>query len=277
MVSTPAPVPAAPALRVLPRFARQVADWLLPPTCAACDALVAEPGALCARCWSDTRYVAAPLCPVLGTPFGHDLGEGIVSAQALADPPSFDAARAAVLYDDTARRLVSGLKFADRSDLVPTMARAMLRAARPLLPDDGKAVLVVPVPLHRRRLAKRRYNQAAELARTLAAMARREGFDCRHAPLVLERRRATRPQVGLDRKARTRNVAGAFRVPPGAKTQLLHARILLVDDVFTTGATLSACARALARAGSERIDCITYARVPPADLAERAPPSRSGP
>ena len=245
-------------------LAGAVVDAVLPPTCAACDAVVARHGGLCPHCWSRTRQIVAPLCPVLGLPFAHDLGADIVSAQALADPPAFDRARAAVLYDATARRLVSGLKFADRGDLVPHMARAMWRAAAPLLADAGR-VLVVPVPLHRSRLMRRRANQAAELARALVAIARDDGCAATHEPLLIERARATRPQVGLDRKARARNVTGAFRVSVANRPTLLHAHVLLVDDVFTTGATLSACARALRRAGTDRIDCVTYARVPPVE------------
>ena len=241
---------------------RPVTNFLLPPVCLSCDSSVASQGGLCGECWSSLRHIDKPWCSVLGTPFTHDLGSAAISAPAIAEPPVFDRARSVVLYDDVARRLVRALKFSDRTDLAPWLAAAMVQFARrsePSLIDDNP--LVVPVPLHRRRLLSRRFNQSAELAR---AIARETGSPYVH--MVLTRVRATRQQVGLGKKDRRKNVRGAFRVPLEMKARVDGAHILLIDDVFTTGATLDACARALKRAGARQIDCLTYARVAPGDL-----------
>ena len=199
------------------------------------------------------RFIERPFCEVLGTPFAYDLGPGALSADAIANPPPFRRARAALGYGKEARRLVTRLKYGGRGDLGPWMARIMESVARELVADEP---LVVPVPLHRARLVRRGANQAAELARPLA---RSLGLAMRADVLV--RARSTRTQVGLGRKARTRNVAGAFKVPEAGRARLAGRTVILVDDVFTTGATVAACARALRRGGAERVDCLTFARV----------------
>src|SRR5690606_17403546 len=140
---------------------------LFPPVCLGCRDLVASPGTLCAECWPAVRFLERPWCPVMGTPFPHDMGEGYLSGEAIADPPPFARARSAVAYGGVASRMVQALKFSDRTDLAPWMARWMLRAASELIPD---ADLVVPVPLHRRRFFSRRFNQSAELARAFARL-----------------------------------------------------------------------------------------------------------
>ncbi len=233
-------------------------NFVLPPTCLACEKLVNEQGVLCPDCWGEMRFIEKPYCPVLGTPFAYDLGKGVLGADAIANPPIFARARAVALYDNAARRLVQGLKFSDRTDLSPWMARWMVRAGRELL-DDGP--IVIGVPLHRRRMFLRRFNQSAELARHIANYA-----GLVYAPLLLERIKATRQQVGLGAKERQKNVRGAFRVPPEQKAGLEGKTVLLVDDVLTTGATLEAAARALLRGGAESVDCLTFARVAPGGI-----------
>ncbi|WP_246225858.1 ComF family protein [Chelativorans xinjiangense] len=235
------------------------ARLLFPPVCLGCRNLVAAPGTLCAACWPGMRFLERPWCQVMGTPFGYDMGEGFLSAEAIADPPPFARARAAVAYDGVARRLVQGLKFSDRTDLAPWMARWMLRAASELV--EAGAV-VVPVPLHRRRFFMRRFNQSAELARAFARLA---GLD--YLPSALLRRRITRQQVGLGAREREANVRGAFAVPPEGASALKGRRVILVDDVYTTGATVSAATRALKRAGVRHVDVLTFARVLPGDFA----------
>jgi predicted amidophosphoribosyltransferase len=133
---------------------------LLPPVCAGCRRQVSQPGALCGLCWPELRFIERPWCAVMGTPFSHDMGEGFLSAEAIADPPPFERARAAVAYSGVARRMVQSLKYADRTDLAPWMARWMVRAGAELV---GEADVVLPVPLHWRRFFTRRFNQAAEL------------------------------------------------------------------------------------------------------------------
>ena len=233
--------------------ANQLRDLILPPTCLACDVQVGEQGMVCASCWSNIRFIERPFCEVLGIPFSYDLGNGALSAQAIADLPVFDSARSVVLYDDVPRKMVQGLKFSNRTELAPWMAKWMIRASDGMLANDA---VIVPVPLHRWRLIGRRFNQSAELAR---AVGLETGL--RYCPEILTRIRATRQQVGLGLKERQRNVQGAFRVPVDQQIHVKGSNIVLIDDVFTTGATLRACARALRRKGAERIDCLTFARV----------------
>jgi ComF family protein len=236
------------------RFAARLAvDLVLPPTCPACRAAVADSHALCARCWAEIRFIGPPLCPVMGTPFSYEMGSGIVSAEALADPPPFRRARAAAIYGDVARRLVQQLKYHDRPDLAEAMALAMQRAGRELLAD---APLIVPVPLHRLRLWQRRFNQSALLAERLARLS---GLAC--DPFALQRIRRTPRQVGLTAAQRLENVRGAFRVPLAARGTLAGRAVLLVDDVYTSGATAKAATRALLRGGAAAVDVLTFARV----------------
>jgi len=228
-------------------------DVVLPPACPGCGALVGGHGALCAECWANISFIERPICPILGTPFSYEMGEGIVSAAAIADPPRFDRARAAVLFDDLARSLVHGLKYRDRTDLAKMMARWMLRAG------EGHVEAchaIVPVPLHRARQRERRYNQSAELARALARLSGR--------PLLagaLVRHRRTQQQVGLAARQRRENVRGAFAVPDISVADIAGRRIVLVDDVYTTGATVDAATRALKKAGAAEVTVLTFARV----------------
>jgi len=190
----------------LGRAAALPARLLFPPACPGCRRLVAEPFTLCGACWQKLRFIERPWCEVLGTPFSYEMGEGILSADAIASPPPFARARAAVSYTGVARQMVLNLKFGDRTELAPAMARWMMRAGAELLAD---ADAVVPVPLHRGRFFRRRFNQSAELARTLGALAGRP-----FVPDAVARIRATRQQVGLGAREREENVRGAFRVPP---------------------------------------------------------------
>lgn len=251
-------IAAAPALfarlgrsvRALPGVA---VDFLLPPRCVACRARTAAGQGVCPQCWGGLDFIEAPLCARTGRPFVYDPGEGIVSAAALARPSEISRVRAAVRFGDVSRLMVHGLKYNDRLEFGPVIARLMLRAGRDLV---EAADLVVPVPLHRRRQWQRRYNQSALLARRIAQLAERP---CDAA--VLERVRATRAQVGLDWAARRRNVRKAFAVRAGARRRLEGRNFLLVDDVFTTGATAQACARALLDAGAARVDLVVFAMV----------------
>ncbi len=224
-----------------------------PPTCIACQAAIGEAQALCARCWSGIGFIERPYCERLGTPFPVDLGPGLLSPAAIAAPPVFGRARAACRFEGTARELVHRLKYGDRVDLSLTLGRMMRLAGRELIAD---ADLVVPIPLHRTRLWQRRFNQAAVLARILA---RNAGVPL--ALTALARVRPTRRQVGLTRAQRADNLQGAFRVPDAMRPRVEGRRILLIDDVLTTGATANAAARALLRAGAGAVDVLTFARV----------------
>ena len=239
--------------KVLGGLPKRAVDLVLPPACPACRAASGSGAALCADCWASVRFLGPPLCPVLGTPFAHDMGPGIVSAAVLADPPPFARARSAVVYEDTARRLVHALKYRDRHEVAGFMARAMIGAGRELLAD---CALIVPVPLHPRRLWLRRFNQAVLLSDRIG---RQAGIAVE--PMVLKRIRRTRQQVGLSGREREANVRGAFRVLPPEKPMIAGRRVLLVDDVYTSGATARAASRALLRGGAAAVDVLTFARV----------------
>lgn len=240
----------AAGLRGLPRLA---ADVVLPPSCPACRAAITDKDALCSNCWSTVRFIEPPLCPIYGTPFAYEMGEGTVSAEALADPPPFRRARAAALYGDVARQLVHHLKYHDQPYLSHIMAAAMRRAGRELLAEGA---LIVPIPLHRGRLWQRRFNQAALLSARLAKLT-----GIQQDPLLLQRVAPTRRQVGLTALQREENVRNAFRVPEEAKARIADAAVLLVDDVYTSGATAKAASRALLNAGAASVDVLTFARV----------------
>lgn len=208
-------------------------------------------GGFSAETWSRIHFLDGPVCDGCGAPFAYVTGERC--AACLARPRAFDAARAACLYDETSREPILQLKHADRLDLAPLFARWISRSARELV---EAADAVAPVPLHPCRLLGRRYNQAAEIARPLCAMS-----GTPYLPDVLRRRRATPTQAGRSGSGRRRNVAGAFEVPPAARRRVAGLRILLIDDVLTTGATAEACARALKAAGAVRVDLAVVARV----------------
>lgn len=229
---------------------------LFPPVCPGCRRIVVQPFTLCGECWPQLRFIERPWCEVLGTPFAYEMGEGIISAEALANPPPFARARSAVSYQGVAQHMVMSLKFSDRTELAPVMARWMLRAGAELLAD---ADAVVPVPLHRTRFFQRRFNQSAELARALCALTGKPFL-----PGAVTRIRATRQQVGLRAREREENVRGAFHVPQSARIHVQDKHILVIDDVYTTGMTVAALARALRHAGAAQIDVLTFARVLPA-------------
>lgn len=241
------------ATRVLRKLPRLAADLVLPPTCPSCRAAVADSHALCPRCWTAVRFIEPPLCPVYGTPFAYDLGEGALSAEALADPPPFRRARAAAVYGDVARLLVHQVKYYDRPDLARIMAIAMHRAGREL---TAECTLIAPVPLYRWRLWQRRFNQAAALGECLSGLS-----GVPHDPFALERVKPTRRQVGLTAAQRADNVRGAFRVADAARARIASQAVLLVDDVYTSGATAKAASRALLRGGAASVDVLTFARV----------------
>jgi ComF family protein len=228
-------------------------DLTYPPVCLNCEAPTATADTLCSKCFKALRPITAPLCPVLGLPFTVSLGPETLSAEALADPPPFGRARAAVIYGEVASTIVSRLKYGDRPELARFCARLMVGAGHQLWADGP---LLVPVPLHRARQRERRYNQSAELARQIGRLT---GLEV-DADLV-QRIRKTRQQVGLSGDGRQRNVAGAFAVHADALIRLRGRRVVLVDDVYTTGATVKAVTRSLRKAGIDAVDVVTFARV----------------
>ena len=239
--------------RFLSAAARRVLDLAYPPHCLACSAATSASDGLCAPCWRRVAFIERPFCERLGTPFHQDLGPALVSPEAIAHPPVFGRARAVALFDDgPARQLVHRLKYGDRLEVAGLLGRWMARATAEL--REGASPVLVPMPLHRRRLAQRQFNQAGLLA---DVMARETGLCCEVD--LLHRVKPTPPQVGMSRAQRESNVQGAFRVPAGAS--VAGRRILLVDDVLTTGATANAAARVLLRGGAASVDLAVFARV----------------
>jgi predicted amidophosphoribosyltransferase len=211
---------------VLRAVSRAALDTVLPPQCLSCDALVSEPGALCADCWDGAAFVSAPFCAACGVPFEFDHGSDALCGACIRARPVFERARAVFLYNDVSRNLVTGLKHRDRTHGAPAFGRWLARAGRDLVSD---ADLVMPVPLHRMRL--------------------------------LRRTRATPTQGGLNALERRRNVRGAFTANDRHADLFRDQRVLLVDDVYTTGATLEACTHALRKAGAAGVDALVLARV----------------
>jgi ComF family protein len=248
------PAPAAFADAAL----RQILDFALPPRCPGCGAITGEPHRFCLDCWSSLAFLGEPCCARCGLPFAYAGGDDAQCAACLAEPPPFDRLRAAVAYGDVSRQVALKLKYSGRPGLAETLAHFMLRHL-----DAGEGdLLLVPVPLHRWRIWTRGYNQAALIA---SALSRRTGLPA--GLELLRRTRATPPLRGLGRRERTLAVRGAFEVPPRARDRLAGRRVLLVDDVYTSGATAAACARALKRGGALSVDVLCWARVVRAEEA----------
>jgi len=247
--------PLAPVVAALRNIGARALDLVYPPVCMACRRATAAHFALCPACWTQMRFIERPYCERLGTPFDVDLGQpGLLSPDAIANPPVFARARSAVKFDDGPARLIAHrLKYHDRLETARPVGSWMARAGAELLDD---ADLLAPVPMHRLRLVGRRHNQAALLAQ---AVSRETGVPAEMQ--ALERVKPTPPQVGLSRAQRAANMQGAFRVTEAGKLAVLDRRIVLIDDVMTSGATANAAARALMRARARRVDVLTFARV----------------
>ncbi len=230
-----------------------VINTIYPPRCIACAGQTDAAHGLCATCWRETHFISGPACLKCGVPLVGDGGAGDCCETCATTPPSWDRGAAAVLYRGSARSVILGLKHGDRLDMVRPLAGWLRTAGAELL---EAADLIAPVPLHWRRLLKRRYNQSAELARHLGALSHR-----RTVPDLLTRRRFTTPQEHMGPEERRKNQAGAFEVTRRHRALVTGKSIVLIDDVLTTGATLSSCADALREAGVIRVDVLALARV----------------
>jgi ComF family protein len=242
----------APAAAFLHAALRGTLDFALPPRCPGCGTITGEPHRFCLDCWRSLAFLGEPCCVRCGLPFEFAGGGEAQCGRCLAEPPPFDRLRAAVGYGDVSRQVALKLKYSGRPGLAETLAHFMLRHLRP---EEGERLLV-PVPLHRWRIWKRGYNQAALIA---SALSRRTGLPVELD--LLTRTRATPPLKGLGRRERALAVRGSFKVRPGARDRLAGRRVLLVDDVYTSGATAAACARALKRGGAASVDVLCWARV----------------
>lgn len=240
------------ALRAVRSTARKVLDFALPPRCPGCGAITGEEHLFCLACWQKLHFLAQPCCRRCGLPFGFDSGEDAECGGCLASPPSYDRLRAAVAYGEIARKVVLKLKYSGRPAAAETIAHFMQR----LIAGRESEAMLVPVPLHRWRIWKRGYNQSALIA---SALARRTGH---RAELdVLRRVKSTPSLRGLARRERALAVRGAFALSPQGREMVRGRTIILVDDVYTSGATVDGCAKALRRGGAARVEIICWARV----------------
>jgi ComF family protein len=247
-------IPSVDLHRLGLRLGKGVLDLVFPGQCLRCKTDVAEPRTLCASCWSKIRFIDEPMCRVCGVPYDSPLEAGLVCATCLAEPPPYARARSVFRYDESSRDLVLSFKHADRLEGAPAFAAWFARAGGGFLEEVD---FITPVPLHWGRLVRRRYNQAAILANALSA---RNGVPA--LSNLLLRKRATASQGEMrSRRARKLNVAGAFTLNRRHASAIKDRHILLVDDVLTTGATVTACARALKRAGAGEVSVMTLARV----------------
>lgn len=239
--------------RSFAQLSRWLTDLLLPTVCVSCREPIATRDALCPACWSAIDFLGPPLCDRLGIRLPFATGGVMISAAAAARPPPYARARAIAHYDGVMRSLVHGFKFGDRHEVRRLLGAWLYRTGGELLADAG---VIVPVPLSRMRLLQRRFNQSALLAQEVA---RSSGLPVRTGGL--RRIRATERQVGLTREQRRNNVRGAFEVPRRERPHIAGRRVLLIDDVITTGATAEACTRALLKAGASDVDVLAAALV----------------
>ena len=229
---------------------RRAVDLVLPPTCLACRHPAGDAGGLCPDCWTRAGFIERPFCERLGTPFPFDAGTGMISPAAIANPPASERARAVLRYGEVGRELVHLMKYGDRLDLVRPLGRWMARAGAELLAD---AEALVPVPLHWTRLWQRRFNQSAALARAVSTIANVPVHD----HVLVRAAAAGRPRAGGAGAQR----GGAFAVARTAKSEIKGKKLVVIDDVLTSGATIDACAKAPRRAGAARVDVLVLTRV----------------
>jgi ComF family protein len=246
-----APLRQGRAMKAALAVLRPVLDFALPPRCPGCGAITEEPHRFCLDCWSQLVFLGEPCCARCAAPFDYGDGDERLCGACLAVPPAFDRMRAAVAYGDISRKVALKLKYGGRPGVAETIARFMARHL-----EATPEALLIPVPLHRWRIWKRGYNQAGLIASVLA---RRAGLEVRLD--LLERIKATPPLKQMGPRERSEAVRGAFRMPARHKPAVRGRTLILVDDVYTSGATANACARVLKRAGAAQVGVLCWARV----------------
>lgn len=228
-------------------------NLLLPPRCFGCGEITSEHHTLCASCWKNCTFLSSPWCSLCGWPFPFETPQQTLCPHCHRLPPLFIQCRSALAYNETCRHFILKLKQGDGTYLVPTLSKLMVRAGQDVLANTD---LLIPVPLHWRRLFLRQYNQAALLSNHITSQTNIPTYTG-----LIKRHRSTPKQGHQNRKERSANVRGAFSVPLRKKSLIKEKRLTLVDDVFTTGATLTECARVLLNEGAKEVRVLTLARV----------------
>jgi ComF family protein len=223
-----------------------------PPQCLNCDIRVPTHGTLCIPCWQKIQFISEPMCHCCGFPFEYDIGNEALCGACLFERPSYAHARAAFRYDEHSSKLVTRFKYSDHTHLARVYSVWLAKAAGELLAQSD---IIIPVPLHYFRFVHRRFNQSALLAHALS-----KKTNIKHRPDIIKRKRNTASQTGLTRSQREKNVKGAFSISERGKRIIKGKKILLVDDVMTTGSTIEQCAKSLIKAGAMQVNVLTLAR-----------------
>lgn len=227
-------------------------DILYPPLCIACRGNVHENGNICAKCWGDISFISDPQCNICGFPFDFEISKGTICPGCMQNEPSFSKSRSVFLYDEASRGMITSFKYNDIIENRAAYARWMARVGADML---NEADLIIPVPLHFSKLVLRKYNQAALLAHELAKIVHKQVLVS-----AITRKKYTKPQAGFSRKARFKNISGAFKVNPKYISILKDKKILLIDDVMTTGATAEECTKTLLKEKVARVEVLTLAK-----------------
>ena len=232
---------------------KRLIDLVLPPRCLSCADICVENGQLCPPCWKEIHFISDPQCSICGWLLPYQDSLGMICAHCASKKPLFTMARSVMVYDKASSGIILKLKHGDATHLAPALGEWMWNRSADVLKDID---CLIPVPLHWFRLFLRRYNQAAILAKGIS-----EKSSLPIMPYLLRRQRFTKLQAYLNRKQRQRNVKKAFYIPSKQIPFLQNKKIALIDDVFTTGATINECTRILLKAGCAEVRVITLARV----------------
>ncbi len=230
----------------------KITNIVYPPQCLSCRDLVQSQGALCISCWKNIEFIQDPQCVSCGYPFDFDADNESLCAHCIAKKPLYDRARAVFRYDENSRKIVTRFKYSDKIHACNTYAKWMVKSGEELL--EG-ADFVVPVPLHRRRLMRRYYNQSALLANAIGKIT-----GVKSLPEALIRTKNTKPQASMSYQQRQVNVRSVFTYNPKYSDIIADKVVVLIDDVMTTGATVKYCTKALLKAGAVKVDVLTMAR-----------------
>lgn len=234
------------------RALNTVLNVFMPPRCISCGATIQEAHNVCAACWGDLEFIMTPMCCCCGFPLEDSAKEGSLCGYCIQETPSYDAGRSVFIYSQKSKKMITDFKYGDKQHGLPRFAKWLELYGKPLIET---ADVVVPIPLHRRKLLQRKFNQAALLAAKLA-----KHTHILYGPEMLLRVKYNPPQASLSFKQRQKNIKGAFRVNPRFKKSLKGQSVLLIDDVMTTGATVKECATQLKKAGAKTVSFLTLAR-----------------